>query len=141
MKFRGRDAIQKKIGRMFVCVLLSCALCCLSIAGGQITPSGTQCPTAQVQLVLAPVYNSCGCILRYEFRHPQVGDASFVQCRCAEKKSSQKDAVVSSKVDYYCEKGLDLPSIQPIEIHNELPPFSTIQVARATPPLLRPPAV
>lgn len=141
MALRGAHAIQKRIGRALLSLVLACAMCCFSLAGGQATPVGTQCPTAQTQLVLAPVYNSCGCVLRYEWRAPKPGDQSFVKCRCAEKKATQKAAVLSSRLDYFVGDVLEFAAIQPLAIASLAVPVRLGSTGRTQPPLVRPPAV
>lgn len=55
------------------------------------TEAGRQCPTAAVQEieVTRTVETCCGDVVQVvEKRKPQVGEEGFLQCQCAEKKSS-----------------------------------------------------
>lgn len=57
------------------------------------TPRGVQCPTAPVQKVVSIEYvrNCCGKLVPKEtVRAPREGEPEFKQCRCAEKKSAEK---------------------------------------------------
>ena len=57
------------------------------------TALGIHCPTAAVQLVakVSPKSDSI------EVRKPKAGEAEFLQCRCAESKTSAPKANLSSK--------------------------------------------
>lgn len=46
------------------------------------TPIGVHCPTAVVQWVETG--------LNHQVRKPQLGEKTFLQCHCAEKKAAQK---------------------------------------------------
>ncbi len=63
-------------------------LACLGLAliGSPRTPLGRHCPTAPVQTVVEKTVDCCGNLVRVE-RKPRPGEASFVQCRCAERKT------------------------------------------------------
>jgi hypothetical protein len=65
------------------------------------TPVGVQCPTARVQLVTIPVSDCCGKIVGYASRKPIPGERGFVQCRCAEKRTSQQQANVGQSAPHF----------------------------------------
>lgn len=75
-------------------LLLSVALAMLTISTSTVvTPRGVQCPTAKVQKVTEVRYvrNCCGKLVAQTIeRAPKEGEAEFKQCRCAEKKESEK---------------------------------------------------
>jgi hypothetical protein len=50
-----------------------------------------QCPTASIQSILETA-QCCGKTVVVSARKPQPGDKGFVQCRCAEKRSSLQQA-------------------------------------------------
>lgn len=63
------------------------------------TPRGIQCPTATVQQVTEVTYvkDCCGKLVAVtKVRKPKEGEAGFKQCRCAEKKSAEKQEEAKS---------------------------------------------
>jgi len=54
------------------------------------TPKGVQCPTAPVQQIAVAVKSCCNGVVTYQFRKPRIGEKEFLQCRCAEKRSTQQ---------------------------------------------------
>lgn len=88
---------------LLVATLVALGLLCATFAGFAVTPRGVQCPTAPVQTVV--VRDCCG---RLVARVPKPGERTFVQCRCAEKKTAPQKAVASgSKVELFVPAPLD----------------------------------
>jgi hypothetical protein len=87
------------------------------------TPLGTQCPTAQVQVVKAEIV-CCGKVIGYEVRAPQLGEPQFMQCHCAEKKAGGHKLAVPPKLDVYC------ASVQTVEPKSFTVPSQTILYTR-----------
>jgi hypothetical protein len=80
-----RDGLLRRLARLAP-ALLACLG--LALAGWPKTPSGRHCPTAPVQTVVETRVDCCGKVVRVE-RKPKPGESSFVQCRCAEKKTQE----------------------------------------------------
>lgn len=59
-----------------------------------VTPEGVHCPTASVQTVTEITYvrDCCGnLVAQSSTRAPEIGEAEFKQCRCAEEDSAQRE--------------------------------------------------
>jgi len=65
-----------------------------SLSSFAVTPEGVQCPTAAIQEIRSPVKDCCDHIVGFLTHKPRPGDKGFMQCRCAEKRSSQQQAAV-----------------------------------------------
>ncbi|MDR3687967.1 MAG: hypothetical protein P4L46_01220 [Fimbriimonas sp.] len=104
------------------------------------TSYGIQCPTAPVQKVTAAVHDCCGRVVGAVSRAPRPGEKGFVQCRCAEKKTSVEKSNVPSKAPVFlCLAHLPAPGDllpESVEPH----PFATQMTILNRPPLTLPPA-
>lgn len=72
-----------------------------SVSPVTLTPEGQHCPTAQVSVIHETVQltDCCGNVVEKTIqRQPHLGDREFVQCRCAEKKSTESNCVKESKL-------------------------------------------
>ena len=104
------------------------------------TALGQQCPTAAVQLVTVAVKDCCGKVVGYAERAPKPGEALFVQCRCAEKKAAEHQAVTSPKLHLLPGTATDAPQPQALADTSANPTYRASKADRSTPPSLRPPA-
>ena len=104
---------------------------------------GTHCPTAPVQSVTR-TSACCGKVLAIESHKPRPGENGFVQCRCAEKRSTQHQAALNQGPPHF-----DMLPIRPVlpVLPARIPealvastPAARV-VAVATIPLVPPPSV
>jgi len=93
---------------MAVCFLL------YSVLPLNATPGGVQCPTAPVQSITVAIHDCCGKLAGFTTRAPKLGDKSFVQCHCAEKKAGTQKATVGTKITPFLSVVSELPEISPI---------------------------
>ena len=130
--------------RQFAAVLLAVVIgWCSAVQFSVRTPEGVQCRTAAVQTLSAPILSKCGHIIGFEDRKPKPGEKGFVQCRCAEKQSSQQSAVtpVSSHTDMLPPSLASLTQPLPLpENHTEHPYLLRKATYAPAPPTLPPAA-
>ena len=130
----------KLLHRLLV-LMVSVALATMNFgANAPVTPRGIQCPTAPIQQVLETKYvkNCCGeLVAQTTVRKPHEGEASFKQCRCAEKKAAdhqdEKQATESVKpipLAALSESLADL-HFEPIQMPLESPVY--VPIDRKTP--------
>ena len=103
------------------------------------TPIGQQCPTASIQLVTVAVKDCCGKIVGYTQRAPKLGESAFVQCRCAEKKATDHQALTSPKLDLLLAKAIAAPKPEVLKAGQASAIYCASQKDRTTPPSTRPP--
>jgi len=105
------------------------------------TPQGQQCPTATVQVITVAVKNCCGKVIGYAQRAPKPGEATFVQCRCAEKRAADHHATTSPKMEMWLASGPTPAAPPSLSAGPTIPPYAAANPDRTTPPSLRPPAI
>lgn len=105
------------------------------------TPWGVQCPTAKIQVVEIAVRNCCGKVIGLRSVVPLPGDRSFVQCRCAEKKTAQQQASLPPRLELFASivfrLELPTPLAKPFVAH----PYLVHRYTVSVPPLVRPPGL
>jgi hypothetical protein len=138
--FSAGDSSVKRFLRLelFAVFLAGWLFGCMAFQFQPRTAFGVQCPTAEIQTVSVPIRDCCGKVVGYAQRAPEPGEATFTQCRCAERKTVT-DFGLPPKLEPFF-----LPDHR-FEMPDVPPPFDGEHpyVARAyrvdTPPFLRPP--
>ena len=116
-------------------ILAAMALLCTAFFGfAAPTPKGVQCPTAPVQRVVAR--DCCG---KPIVRAPKLGEKSFVQCRCAEKKSAAVEITLAERMDFFLVAAAPLPATTAVRLPSAIPAFSADFRSIGFPPIVRPP--
>lgn len=82
----------KRLARYPLGVLLSVVLALVLRPMGVMTPIGKHCPTAAIQAVQDPATGLQ--------RAPKLGESGFVQCQCAEKKSTENASISQAKLKF-----------------------------------------
>jgi hypothetical protein len=140
---RAARAIDRLKGAMLAAILALCSVLQLT----PVTPKGVQCPTAAVQSIIDIVYvkNYSGEMVAQTIqRKPREGDASFLQCRCAEKKAAETRksadwegsgrisflAVLTPQIDFQAQRAVLCQG--PVPYH--APPFVLRKPEPLTPP-------
>jgi len=103
------------------------------------TAIGQQCPTASIQLVTVAVKDCCGKIVGYTQRAPKPGESAFVQCRCAEKKANDHQALTSPKLDLLLAKAVAAPQPEILKAGQASATYCASFKDRTTAPSVRPP--
>jgi len=135
---RGRSATRKvNIFALLMAVLF------FVVTGFQPAPQtqvGVHCPTAPVQTVLVPVKGKCGCPVTYRLSKPRAGDKAFVQCRCAEKKSSERPIPTAPRVVLFFQTEPSVVSPGRLVIPDEIPNSHFAASSLVIPPPVHPPS-
>ena len=84
--------------RTVIAALIAVMFFLCSAIPQQATLTGVQCPTAPLQTISVAIRDCCGKVTGFTTRAPKPGEAGFVQCRCAEKRTSSQKATLSNKV-------------------------------------------
>ena len=122
--------------RVFAVFLAGLFLLGACFQSGVQTPVGVHCPTAPVQSVLVPVHDKCGCVIGYRSEAPKPGDKAFVQCRCAEKKSTERAVSPPPKVVLFVLDQEQVASPGQLVIPQTVPPYlASISTCENLPPL------
>ncbi|MGV3614075.1 MAG: hypothetical protein ACO1SV_01955 [Fimbriimonas sp.] len=113
---------------------------CVALQFHPRTPFGIQCPTAEIQTVSVPIRDCCGKIVRYESRTPKPGEATFTQCRCAERQTVTDLGLPPKLEPFFLPQFLfEMPDAPPSVGGDH--PYIVRDYRVDTPPFLRPPVV
>ena len=104
------------------------------------TTVGVQCPTAPIQTISVPIHDCCGKTVGYTQRKPQLGEKGFMQCQCAEKRTSDQKSQAPKKAELIIENHTTALIFEPITGTEPLPSYrfqlASIEFAPLVPPPL-----
>ena len=116
MKTRRLDSDLLVLTRSLFAALVAVLFFLYSAIPLQATQAGVQCPTAAVQTISVAVRDCCGKVTGFTTRAPKPGEQGFVQCRCAEKKTTTQKATLSSKVPLFIATEVVLPQMTALSL-------------------------
>ena len=133
------DRVQAIHARGALSVLLAACFLLYSVLPLNVTRVGLQCPTAPIQKIVVAVKDCCGKVEGLALRAPKPGEKGFLQCNCAEKKSSTQKTAVTSKTVPILLVAQRLPDISPLELTGHTFDYcDRFQSLDLAPPLLPP---
>ena len=116
MKTRRHESDLWVPARSFFAAIVAVLFFLYSAIPLQATQAGVQCPTAAVQTISVAVRDCCGKVTGFTTRAPKPGEQGFVQCRCAEKKTTTQKATLSSKVPLFISTEAPIPQMTALSL-------------------------